>query len=347
MPKRILFAVLDWGLGHATRSAAVAECLVERDVDVVFCSSGRALDYLKQRFPEQEAVKLALPEIRYGRRSATPAIFRRALQQSRQNRKEHHRTGALVREFKPDAVVSDNLYGSWSPGIPSALITHQLSLPAPIFRKAVNREMASWLANFTEVWIPDSPDGLAGALAENSTFGGTANYLGNLSRLSPVHCEKTIACTAVLSGPEPQRSIFEREVLEYLAALPGKKVLIRGIQGATPPALKTGGDIEVIDFADGDTLAGLLCASEFLVCRAGFSTLSDLVSLGVRAVITPTPGQYEQEYLAKRCGEKGWFLPATQGKLHSVNSADVMRTEPPEGGVSTLAATVDGFLNRI
>jgi len=157
MPKRILFAVLDWGLGHATRSAAVAECLVERDVDVVFCSSGRALDYLKQRFPEQEAVKLALPEIRYGRRSATPAIFRRALQQSRQNRKEHHRTGALVREFKPDAVVSDNLYGSWSPGIPSALITHQLSLPAPIFRKAVNREMASWLANFYGSVDPRQP----------------------------------------------------------------------------------------------------------------------------------------------------------------------------------------------
>lgn len=347
MPKRILFAVLDWGLGHATRSAAVAECLIEREVDVVFCSSGRALDYLRQRFPAQEAVKLALPEIRYGRQSATPAIFRRALMQSRQNRKEHRRIGTLVREFKPGAVVSDNLYGAWSPEVPSALITHQLSLPAPIFRKAVNKEMAAWLANFTEVWIPDSPDGLAGALAENTAFGGTANYLGNLSRLSPVHCEKTISCTAVLSGPEPQRSIFEREVVAYLAALPGKKVLIRGVQGAAAKPLKTESDTEVIDFADGETLSRLLCASAFAVCRAGFSTLSDLVRLGVRAVVTPTPGQYEQAYLAERCEEKGWFMHAAQRKLHTVSPADVIRTQPPEPGVSTLAATADAFLNRM
>jgi len=119
------------------------------------------------------------------------------------------------------------------------------------------------------------------------------------------------------------------------------------VQGAVPKSLITEPNTEVIDFADGDTLSQLLCASEFAVCRAGFSTLSDLVTLGVRAVITPTPGQYEQAYLAERCGKKGWFLPAMQGKLNTVHPADVMRTKPPERGVPTLSATVDAFLKRI
>jgi predicted glycosyltransferase len=41
----------------------------------------------------------------------------------------------------------------------------------------------------------------------------------------------------------------------------------------------------------------------------------ELVSLNCTALIIPTPGQTEQEYLAKYLSEKGWFNTVGQDEL--------------------------------
>jgi hypothetical protein len=41
----------------------------------------------------------------------------------------------------------------------------------------------------------------------------------------------------------------------------------------------------------------------------------ELVSLNCTALIIPTPGQTEQEYLAEYLSEKGWFYTVSQGEL--------------------------------
>ena len=43
--------------------------------------------------------------------------------------------------------------------------------------------------------------------------------------------------------------------------------------------------------------------SEFVLSRSGYTTVMDLAKLGKKAFFIPTPGQYEQEYLAKKFAE--------------------------------------------
>lgn len=347
MRKRILFAVLDWGLGHATRSSAVAECLTEQGAEVIFFSWGKSLEYLRHRFPAHEVRALPLAEIKYGGSSAAPALHRQALLQFAQNRKVQAHMRRLIAALKPDGIVSDNLYGAYYQELPSALITHQLSLPVPAFSGAVNSTLAGWLRRFSEVWVPDSENGIAGDLSVNSRFSGKVHYLGNLSRLKcpPLFSEKSYTCTALISGPEPLRSKFEREALQRLSALPGKKVLIRGVQDADAPKFAEQAAVRVANFTDGADLAAVMSASEYVICRAGFSTLSDLVRLRAKALIVPTPGQYEQEYLAARAVKKGWFaaVRALPDKLPPPENLP----NPPAEGDMRLQEVAENFLRKL
>lgn len=40
--------------------------------------------------------------------------------------------------------------------------------------------------------------------------------------------------------------------------------------------------------------------SSLVLCRSGYTTVMDLVKLDKKAFFIPTPGQFEQEYLAKK-----------------------------------------------
>lgn len=46
-------------------------------------------------------------------------------------------------------------------------------------------------------------------------------------------------------------------------------------------------------------------SSEMVLCRSGYTTIMDLAKLEKKAFFIPTPGQYEQEYLAERLDDKG------------------------------------------
>lgn len=347
MRKRILFAVLDWGLGHATRSAAVAECLTAQGAEVIFFSWGKSLQYLIHRFPAHEVRALPLPEISYGRSSASPALIGQALRQIGQNKAVHRYIKDAVEKLQPDAVLSDNVYGAHARHIPSVLITHQLSLPVPAFSGAVNRVLTGWLDRFSEIWVPDRENGIAGTLSTNRHYTGKVHHLGNLSRLrrpDPLP-EKIYTCTAVISGPEPLRSSFEQEALRRLETLSGKKALIRGVQAVDGDKFPEREEIEVVNFADGEALSELISASEYVICRAGFSTLSDLVRLSAKALIVPTPGQYEQEYLADRAGEKDWFaaVRALPDELPPPESIP----QPPAQGDVRLREVAENFLRKL
>jgi UDP-N-acetylglucosamine:LPS N-acetylglucosamine transferase len=49
--------------------------------------------------------------------------------------------------------------------------------------------------------------------------------------------------------------------------------------------------------------------------RSGYTTLMELAELGARALFVPTPGQSEQEYLARFHGERGHVRATTQREL--------------------------------
>jgi UDP-N-acetylglucosamine:LPS N-acetylglucosamine transferase len=54
-----------------------------------------------------------------------------------------------------------------------------------------------------------------------------------------------------------------------------------------------------------ELLEKALNESELIVSRSGYTTIMDLAKLNKKAFFIPTPGQFEQEYLAKRLTEQG------------------------------------------
>ena len=61
----------------------------------------------------------------------------------------------------------------------------------------------------------------------------------------------------------------------------------------------------------------MIYGSESIISRSGYTTIMDLVSLNCSALLIPTPGQTEQEYLAEYLSGKGWFTAISQRELNS------------------------------
>ena len=52
--------------------------------------------------------------------------------------------------------------------------------------------------------------------------------------------------------------------------------------------------------------------SKVVLCRSGYTTIMDLAKLRKKAFFIPTPGQYEQEYLARKLKKTGLVPYAKQ-----------------------------------
>ena len=59
----------------------------------------------------------------------------------------------------------------------------------------------------------------------------------------------------------------------------------------------------------------MLNRARVIVTRSGYTTLMELAELGKRALFVPTPGQSEQEYLARFHRKRGHVWATTQRAL--------------------------------
>jgi len=349
MQKVVLVAILDWGLGHASRMVPVIDGLLAQNVRVILTGSGASLTYLQKRYPQMESREMPSEEMRYGKSGAGLALLKRALHQPGINKIQQAWIREIVAKEKINGIISDNLYGVYHHEIPSVIVTHQVGLLVPVFKKAFDRKLAQWLDHFTEVWVPDLPGAasLSGKMTENAFLRIPKIFVGNLSRLRSVaSAKKDIALTALISGPEPQRSLFEKEVLKLMKKTPGRKVLIRGILGGSTEKIADMTDMEVYDFLDDTALSEMIIRSEWVVCRSGYSTLCDLRVLGAKAVVVPTPQQPEQLYLARRGSEKGWFQSTEQQLISKAILEDRQKFIPVEEG-DLLTPVLKGFLGKL
>lgn len=115
----------------------------------------------------------------------------------------------------------------------------------------------------------------------------------------------------VLSGPEPQRSLLENKLLAELKNYKGKALFVRGILKEEPKTSKNK-NIEVINYLLANDLEKAINESEIVIARSGYSTIMDLAVLGKKAFFIPTPGQFEQEYLAEKLQKEQIATFATQ-----------------------------------
>jgi UDP-N-acetylglucosamine:LPS N-acetylglucosamine transferase len=89
------------------------------------------------------------------------------------------------------------------------------------------------------------------------------------------------------------------------------------ILSATPLQTEQTGnrEITVVTNPDTATMKRYLAEAEVIIARAGYTTIMELVSLGRGAIIIPTPGQTEQEYLGRYLNRRLGFVTVSQEEI--------------------------------
>lgn len=316
MNKRILITPLDWGLGHATRCIPIIQELLKQGHEVMVGSSGLALKLLKEEFPSLTFFELPSYKATY---SKWLPLMLKVFWQSPYFfyviKKEHSVVDKLIDDFKIDVVISDNRYGCYSKKVKSIFITHQLTIQMPKglvwLQGLINDFNRKLIKRFNACWIPDFPDQrLTGDLTKSNL---PVFFIGSISRFtkSDTKPEKLYNILILLSGPEPQRTILEDKLLIQSKLFKGKVKLVRGLPGIET-SITVSDNIEVVNHLNGQRLQQVIEESEMIIARSGYTTIMDLYALESRAILIPTPGQTEQEYLAEKLKQANVFFTAHQ-----------------------------------
>jgi uncharacterized protein (TIGR00661 family) len=322
--QRILICPLDWGIGHATRCVPIIRSFLDQGDEVLIAADGRPLAFLEREFPALTFIRFPGYHIRYPKGSYM--AWKMLLQgPSLLNgiRKEHKQLQKIVQDHQVDLVISDNRFGLWSRHLPSIFITHQLDIQIPNYLRPFSGILQSLnyliINKYQECWIPDFPNhhGLAGRLSHPEKLPQKARYIGTLSRFDPKKRPELPASfpdfelLVLLSGPEPQRSILEEKLITMVRKTDIKTIMVRGMTESmetTQPA----DNLWVFDHLESDQLQACMERALIIICRSGYSSLMDITTLGKRAILIPTPGQTEQEYLAKYLMNKKIFFSMPQ-----------------------------------
>ncbi|HMQ46222.1 MAG TPA: glycosyltransferase [Saprospiraceae bacterium] len=346
MLKRLLIAPMDWGIGHATRCVPIIQALERLDIEVVVASSGRAAALLKDEFPYLRHLELPAYDIRYPSRHMYWNIALQGNKILHTARKEHRQIQQWIDQYQLGGLMSDNRFGCFSAKVPSVFLTHQVNIDIPFWplSQVVNYWNHWIIRRYQQCWIPDWPGdaALAGKLSVASSAINSV-HIGPLSRFKPKQLAREWDALVLLSGPEPQRSYLEASLLEQLAAYPGKVLIVQG-----KPELKTwriiDQKIHIRSHLNANELNHAVCAADLVVCRSGYSTLMDLCVLGKKALLIPTPGQTEQEYLAQRFQAKGYCAVQPQYGLDLVKGLEEARKR---SGIPTKENTNEALENAI
>lgn len=328
MKKRILVTPLDWGLGHATRCIPIIRLLEEKGHDVCIATSGLALPLLRQEFPQLSFFELPSYQARYS--TKVPLMLKVFLQSPhfiQVIQQEHKIIEKLVAEQAIDVIISDNRYGCYSRKAKSIFITHQLTLLMPTglrwLQRLVNFFNHHLIRKFDACWVPDFKNNpITGALTQ--AVGLNTTFIGMLSRFrkSEVPVVKKYDLLILLSGPEPQRSLLENLVLKQVKEYTGNVLLVRGL----PSTHQTLVGVESVNHLPSHNLQAAIEASTFVLARSGYTTVMDLYFLEKKAIFIPTPGQTEQEYLAKQLAERSIAFSMEQKDFDLIKALEASKS---------------------
>lgn len=314
---RILIAPLDWGLGHTTRCIPLIKAFQQQGCELVLAAEGAAAALLSAEFQGIKIKELKGYGIRY---SAGGSLAGSLVTQLpgilRSIRYEHQWLKRLLVNEHFDLIISDNRPGFWSSDVPSIYITHQLLIHSGKgnwVNRILQRLHSRYMKKFTTVWVPDleSNQNLAGELSHPPKPIIHPQYIGLLSRLKAVAVSPQYDLMVLLSGPEPQRTVLESRLLDQLQTFKGNVLFVRGLP-ATTSTLSTPATMTVYNHLPAQPLQEALASSKLVLCRSGYTTLMDLTRLQKKAVLIPTPGQPEQEYLAAYMQQQLLFPFMTQ-----------------------------------
>lgn len=324
--KNILICPLEWGLGHAGRMVPVAIKLQQMGHNVFIGSGERHLEFFRKEVPGLNFILFPGFRIRYSSWLpqyiviflTTPIFIIKSIS-------EHRKLKKIIKEHSIDVVISDSRLGLWNRKITTALITHMIRIPHPRWLRFLenygNPMVRMITGKFDLCLIPDLPGdiNISGKLSHNVDLPENARYIGLLSRFKATgtetaSSEKKYYCTVILSGPEPQRTILRTKLTEILIRNGKPSVILEG-KPSEETTFHISGNITFISHFATNDFKRLILESGNIVTRSGYTTVMELLSLERTALLIPTPGQPEQEYLAEYLSGKGWFKTISQKKL--------------------------------
>lgn len=322
--KKILVAPLNWGLGHATRCIPIIRALEELKFIPIIASDGIALDLLKKEFPHLMHYEMPSYNIQYAEKGSNfkwkllaqlPKIVAAI-------KNEKKATEKLIDNLGIDGIISDNRLGVFSKKIPSVFITHQLNVLTGTTSTITTKLHHYFIKKFNECWVPDNENtpNLSGKLGHLDHKFKHVKYIGPLSRLHKKSISIRYKYLAILSGPEPQRTLLEDLLIKEFECSNEPILFIKG-KVESEQIIEQKNNLIIYNFMNSEELETAFNESEFVVARSGYTTVMDIAKLGKKAFFIPTPGQYEQEYLAKKYKAEG-IAPSCKQHKFSIDKLD-------------------------
>ena len=310
--KKLLVAPLDWGLGHATRCVPVIKDLINHNCEVWLAGEGAQEKLLREEFPSLHFLPLKGYRIKYAKAGFTGKLLLQIPSILRSIKEENKWLKEQVNKHHFEVVISDNRYGLYHEKVFSVFITHQLCIKSSL-GKWSEGFLQKWnyklIGHFNECWIPDEEgeNNLAGELSHPAKFPAIpVKYTGPLSRFQRRdNEERKDHLLIILSGPEPQRTIFENKIIDQIVNYNGTATIVRGLptEKNIIPSTNT---IHFYNHLSSEELNNEAMKAEFIISRSGYSTVMDIAALQKKSILIPTPGQTEQEYLAGHLMKKGF-----------------------------------------
>jgi UDP:flavonoid glycosyltransferase YjiC (YdhE family) len=306
--KTILVAPLNWGLGHATRCIPIIRQLLMHNYKVLLGSDGLALALLRKEFPELPWAELPAYDITYPKKGEffKLKLFLKLPEIKKAMSLEKKRVKQWVEEGRIHGIISDNRLGVRHRDVPSVFITHQLNVLSGNTSYFSSKMHQRIIKKYDACWVPDlkGPVNLSGRLGHSEKLNFPITYIGPLSRMQPKKIPMVYDILAILSGPEPQRTLLEVKLLESLQESSYRVLMVRGIVEETQTCAVTE-NITLVNFLQSESLEKAINESRCVISRSGYTTIMDLAAMEKPAFFIPTPGQFEQKYLAKELKHKG------------------------------------------
>lgn len=318
MKKRILVAPLNWGLGHATRSIPIIKALIEHNYQPVIASDGVALKLLQKEFPQLSSIELPSYNVTYAKKGKNfkLKLIKDSPKLIKAIKAEKKVTKQILESQDFFGIISDNRLGVYSKKVPSVFITHQLNVLSGKTTWISTKMHQKFIKKFDACWVPDvkNTSNLSGKLGHPKNFDIPTKYIGPLSRFENKKSEILNDILVLISGPEPQRTLLEEKLLLELSPYKGKIVFVKGVmeQEQTKKVL---GNMTIYNFMTSSLLEKTINESALIISRSGYTTVMDLAKLNKKAFFIPTPGQFEQEYLAKRLTEQNFTPSCNQNEF--------------------------------
>lgn len=336
---KVLIVPLDWGLGHTTRCIPIIKALQKKGFQIFVGANKTQAILLSNELADVHFLPKKGYNIHYAKSGfmlplallvQIPKILVHIISEHLWLKKQQQKWGFHY-------VISDNRYGLFHKGINCIFITHQLTIQAPStwLEKSIQWLNYQFIKQFTACWIPDvvEENGLGGRLSHPQKLPLTQlYYIGLLSRWAKNYVQEQEPSGFLydgcwlISGPEPQRSLLEHKAHEICNELPGNWLIIAGKPTEkTVNSANKNSKITCLPHANGNTLYHLLLKSKVVICRSGYTSLMELVALNKKAILIPTPGQTEQQYLAEKLSAEKQFASINQNELTAKKIAAILQ----------------------